>query len=457
MAKIVVEGRLQISQEVVRCLAAHLARFTAGLGLLEALLADSRVQDIYVDAPVGRTPVHICHRDHEECLTNIFLTPDDAESLISRFRAISGRPFSEADPVLDLNLMDVRIAAIGRPLSPAGLAFALRRHKPTPWTLPQFIRAKFLTPYAAGLLSLLVDAQTSILLTGTRGAGKTSLLGALMFELLPKFRIITIEDTQELQVEQLRRLGYKIQALQVQPVISGADAELRAEDALRAALRLGESVLVIGEVRGLEARTLYEAMRVGAAGNSVMGTIHGATARDVFERVVYDLGVTPNSFKATDAIVVAAPVRLRGSAARTRRLVQITEVKKGWRRDPVAEDGFENLMYYDCTGDEIIPTKALQGRRSELIVGIAKKWGTTPPEIMRNLELRAKINEVLVETAAWLKRPELLEADFVVCSNLVWHSLFEEQVKRGRVNYSRVFRGWRAWLRNAAGEFEKYA
>jgi len=452
MAKLVVEGRLKISREEVRCLAAHLARFTAGLGLLETLLADPKVQDIYVDAPVGRTPVHICHRDHDECLTNIFLTPDDAESLISRFRAISGRPFSEADPVLDLNLMDVRVAAIGRPLSPAGLAFALRRHKPTPWTLPQFIRAKFLTPYAAGLLGLLVDAQTSLLVTGTRGAGKTALLGALMLELLPKFRIIVIEDTQELQVEQLRRLGFKIQALHVQSVVSGTDVELRAEDALRAALRLGESVLVIGEVRGPEVKTLYEAMRVGAAGNSVMGTIHGATARDVFERVVYDLGVTPNSFKATDAIVVATPIRLRGSATRARRLVQITEVKKGWRRDPVAEGGFENLMYYDRTDDEIRPTRALQRQRSELIAGIARKWGTAPREVMRNLELRVKIHEGLIEAAARLKKPGLLEADFVVRSNLAWHSLFEEQLKRGRVNYVRVFRGWRAWLLSAAGE-----
>jgi hypothetical protein len=271
-----------------------------------------------------------------------------------------------------------------------------------------------------------------------------------MFELLPKFRIITIEDTRELQVEQLRGLGFKVQALQVQSAVSGTDVELRAEDALRAALRLGESVLVIGEVRGPEVRTLYEAMRVGAAGNSVMGTIHGATARDVFERVVYDLGVTPNSFKATDAIVVATPIRLRGSAARVRRLVQITEVKKGWRRDPVAEEGFENLMYYDRAADEIRPARSLE--RSELIGGIARKWGTTPREVMRNLELRAKIQEILVETAARLKRPGLLEADFVVRSNLAWHALFEEQLRHGRVNYARVLRGWREWLLDAAGE-----
>lgn len=137
MTKLVIDEKLDVAREDVEALAQHLARFTAGLGVLEVLLADARVQDIYIDAPVGRTPIHIYHRDFEECLTNIHLTPDDAESLISRFRAISGRPFSEADPVLDLNLGGVRIAAIGHPLSPEGLAFALRRHKPTPWTHPK--------------------------------------------------------------------------------------------------------------------------------------------------------------------------------------------------------------------------------------------------------------------------------------------------------------------------------
>ncbi len=446
MARLVVEDRLGIQKQEVASLAEHLARFTAGLGLIETLLADSRIEDIYVDAPVGKTTVHIRHRDYDECLTNILLTPDEADSLASRFRAISGRPFSEADPVLDLNLKDVRVAAVGRPLSPAGLALALRRHKPTPWTLPQFIRLKFLTPYAAGLLSLLVDAQSSILVTGSRGAGKTSLLGALMLEILPKFRIITIEDTREILVEQLIEIGFKVQSLQVQSASSGTDAELSAEEALRAALRLGESVLVVGEVRGEEARTLYEAMRVGAAGNSVMGTIHGATARDVFERVVHDLGIPPNSFKATDVIVVAAPIRLRGSITRTRRLIQITEVRKGWRRDPVEEDGFENLMYYDRSADELKPTRKLRSSKSELIMNIARKWGVELSEVNRNIELRARMYGALVETASELQRPELLEANFVVRSNLKWHGLMEEQLRRGRTSYSKIFRGWQDWL-----------
>lgn len=449
-SKLAVEDGSKFSREEVGLLARYLARYTAGLGLLEILLADPKVQDIYVDAPIGKTPVHIYHRDHEECITNIFLTPDDSESLISKFRSISGRPFSEADPILDMNLGNVRVAVVGSPLSPSGPAFAIRRHKPTPWTLPQFIQAKFLNPYAAGLLSLLVDAQASILVTGSRGAGKSSLLGALMLELLPKFRIITVEDTLELPIDQLRELGFKIQALRVQSATSTTSAELGAGDALRAALRLGESVLVIGEVRGEEARVLYEAMRVGAAGNSVMGTIHGATARDVFERVVHDLGVHPSSFKATDVIAVAAPIRLKGGMSRMRKLLQITETRKDWRTDPIIENGFSDLMYYNYKSGELVPGLALRGS-SGLLKGIARKWGTSVQDVMLNIEFRANVQETLVETAERLGRPEILEADFTVRSNLAWHGLLDAGLKKGDVDYKELHKEWRKWLKQSLG------
>jgi len=411
------------------------------------LLSDERVQDIYIDAPIGRSPVHIYHGEHEECLTNIYLSAEDIESIISRFRAISGRPFSEADPVLDLNLPEfgARVAAIGPPLSPEGLALAIRRHKLTPWTLPQFIRNRFLTPEAAGLLSLLVDSQASILIAGSRGAGKTSLLGALMLEILQKYRIISIEDTAELPITQLRALGFKVQSLRVQSAVGRSETEMRAEDALRAALRLGESVLVIGEVRGSETKTLYEAMRVGAAGNSVMGTIHGATTRDVFDRVVYDLNIPPTSFKATDAIVVPAPIRPSGSTSRTRRVVQITEIGKDWKDDPINEGGFIDLMKYDAIKDKLEQTPYLA--KSQLIANIAKKWGTKPAEILKNLELRMKIHKTLVETAADTKNQKLLEAEFVARSNNLLHELLEEQLGRKRmVDYDKIFEDWRMWL-----------
>ncbi|MEM3402862.1 MAG: type II/IV secretion system ATPase subunit, partial [Candidatus Hadarchaeales archaeon] len=444
IARNVVERGTDVSREEVKWLAKYLGRFMAGLGILDILLADERVQDIYIDSPAGEIPVYLNHRDHAECVTNIFLTQTDIDSLVSKFRAMSGRPFSEADPVLDMDIQGVRVAVVGPPLSPWGVAMALRRHKPTPWTLPQFIDVGFMTPKAAAFLSLLVDAQASILITGSRGSGKTSLLSALMLELLPRYRILTVEDTLELPVEHLRRLGFKIQPFRVQSVTSSTDVEMSAGEALRAALRLGESVLVIGEVRGEEARTLYEAMRVGTAGNSVLGTIHGATAKDVFERVVYDLGIHPSSFKATDVIVVAAPVRSRGRVERVRKLFQVTEVRKAWRKDPAAERGFTDLFSFDYCGMEAKPTPALS--RSELVFRIARKWATTVENVLKNLEFREMVMKTLVERARNSGSRGLLEADFVVRSNLFWRGLLEDELGKKNISYRRVFREWLEWL-----------
>ena len=272
----------------IRRLAEILAKYTAGLGIIEILLNDPNVEDVFVDAPAGRTAVYVTiaarEAGHQRCVTNISLTEEDREALLARFRFESGRPFSEAMPVLETNLeaFRARVTVVGRPLSPEGLAMALRRHSPDPWTLPRMIRAGSLTPLAAGLLSFLIDGRSTILIAGSRGAGKSSLLGALLFEFSRNQRILTIEDTLELPGPQLQDLGYKVQSLYIESALGGK-GEMSAEEALRVCLRLGESAIVLGEVRGQEARTLYEAMRAGTAGSAVLGTIHGNTSTTVYD------------------------------------------------------------------------------------------------------------------------------------------------------------------------------
>ncbi len=176
-----------------------LTRYTAGLGVLEVLLADEKIQDIYVNSPVESQPIMIYHSDWEECKTNLIPSEEDAESWATRLRIHSGRPLDEANPVLDTDVNvpggNARFCAITRTLSPHGIGFAIRRHRDKPWTLPLFVKSKMMNPTAAGLLSFLIDGAVSILVAGGRGAGKTSVLGYLMLEMLPKIRIVTIEDT----------------------------------------------------------------------------------------------------------------------------------------------------------------------------------------------------------------------------------------------------------------------
>jgi type IV secretory pathway ATPase VirB11/archaellum biosynthesis ATPase len=424
-------------------LAAAFVKYTSGLGIMEDILADPHIQDAYVNAPVGMSPLHVVV-DGEECTSNVYLSGSDVESMISRLRAISGRPFSEASPVLDMDLGEfrTRVSAIGSPLS-RGLAYAFRRHKKTPWTLPQLICRKMLSPRAAGLLSLMVDGHASMLITGSRGAGKTSLLSALMLEIPQSYRILAIEDTPELPLEDMQRCGWKVQGIGTRAAVSGTEAEFQASDALRAALRLGESALVLGEVRGSEARALYEAMRVGASGNSVMGTIHGASCRDVLERVVHDIGVPPASFRATDAVAVCSTVRPGGSSVRERRLVEVAEVSKGpWGDDP--EGAFSDLLAYDASADRLATTDLIETGRSGALGGIARRWGLSMEEVGAAAAAKGRMMELVAE--AGRARPGIMEAGrYAKCANM-FRVACEASGRRGSPDYGRALCTWESWF-----------
>lgn len=247
------QNNINLSKEEVKELSEIVARYTVGYGILEILLSDRNLTDIYLDSPIGQKPLYVVHSEYGQCQTNILYTEDEAESLVSKLRAMSGRPFDEAHPILDYDLQDLetRTAVIGKPLAPDGIAFAFRLHKMTPWTLPQFIDNKFITPLGAGLLSFFVDTQSTMLVTGSRGSGKTSLVGAIMLEILQNARVIVQEDTMELPVNYMKEIGFNIQRLKTRAPIGTAktETEVSPEDALRTALRLGDSALVIGEVR----------------------------------------------------------------------------------------------------------------------------------------------------------------------------------------------------------------
>jgi type IV secretory pathway ATPase VirB11/archaellum biosynthesis ATPase len=450
IARYAEEKQLDLDAGRIEYLADLFSRYSAGFGILEDLLLDPHIQDIYVNAPVTNNPLHLV-LDGEEYTSNIYFSDGDIDALASRFRTLSGRAFSEASPVLDMDLEKyrTRVTAISNPLTPRGIAFALRRHRSKPWTLPHFIANKMISPAAAGFLSFLIDGQASLLVAGSRGSGKTSLLSALIFEIPQRFRILTIEDTAEIPVDDFQRYGYKMQSLITKSITtSSASTEVDPTDALRTALRLGESVLILGEVRGVEAKVLFEAMRVGAAGNLIMGTIHGSTTRDVYERVVYDIGVPATSFKAVDAVVIAAPIRSEGGIERKRRVVQISEITKiGWNTTPDPDKIFQDTMVYDTAKDELCTTDLLEMGQSQVIQSIARKWGITVEKALQNIQLRTDIKNTIVEHSK--EHEELLEAPTTRdANNMFWMSIEESKQRKGTVDYNEVRKQWMKWFKD---------
>ncbi len=436
-------------------LAEIMTRETAGFGIIELILADEKVQDIAINAPTSASPIQLVHADFEDCQTNVIPTQDEVASWAARLRLFSGRPLDTSNPVLDTSIeipgARARVAAVAPTLSPYGLAFSLRRHRERPWTLPLFIKNRALTPLAAGLISFLVDGGRTILIAGTRGSGKTSLLAAMMCEIMRTNRIITVEDTLELPTMSFAEMHYNIQSLKVQSAIVQVGNELSAADGIRTSLRLGDSCLIIGEVRSKEALALYEAMRVGALANVVAGTIHGDSPYGVYDRVVNDLGVPPTSFKATDIIIVANPIRSADGMHRVRRVVDISEIRKHWDKDPVKEKGFVSLMEYDAKDDELKPNQILTDGESEIVSKIAarvKEWVGNFDAVWDNITMRAKMKKALVDYSISTGNPNIIEAPFVIASNDAAH-LFGEQVKRqqGTLVSEYIYQKWDAWVK----------
>jgi archaeal flagellar protein FlaI len=447
--------QMQLDEQELENLTQILVRYTVGFGLIEVLLADEKVQDITANSPMGQVPLHLVHEEFGECKTNIFPSVQDGETWASKLRIMSGRPLDEADPILDTeieipNIASARVGVIAPPLNPTGIAYAFRRHRDKPWTLPLFMSRGMLTPLAAGLLSFIIDGNRTLLIAGTRSAGKTSLLSSLMVEIMRRYRIITIEDTLELPTGDLRQLGFNIQSMKVASALSKGQSEVPADEGIRTTLRMGDSALIVGEVRSVEARALYEAMRVGALANVVAGTIHGDSPYGVFDRVVNDLNVPRTSFKATDIIIVANPVRSADGLHKYRRITQITEIRKEWEDDPVREGGFVDLMKYNAQTDQLEPTDALLNGDSDIVKAIAgsvKEWAGNWEAVWSNILLRAKVKEEIMKAAKIEKDIDLLEAPFVIQANDMFHHISERVKERtGTLDTEEIFFEWNEWL-----------
>ncbi|MBU2590194.1 MAG: type II/IV secretion system ATPase subunit [Nanoarchaeota archaeon] len=432
-----------------------LLRHTIGFGFIELLLKDPKIQDVNINSPNGQVPIFVLHADYDNCTTNLIPSMGDTESWASKFRLLSGRPLDEANPILDteLTLPDSRsrVSMITKPLNPYGLAFSFRRHRDTPWTLPLFMKNKMINPLAAGLISFLVDGTRTLLVAGTRSSGKTSLLGACMVEIMRKCRILTIEDTLELPTSHLRRLGYDTQQIKVRAALMEGGTEMSAAEGIRTSLRMGDSALIVGEVRSKEAIALYEAMRIGAMANTVAGTIHGDSPYGVFDRVVNDLGVPKTSFKATDIIIIANPLKSPDGLHKWRRVTQITEVRKEWEDDPIREHGFVDLMKYNAQTDELEPTPELINGDSEVLKAIGaniKEWAGDWDAIWDNIQLRADTKKMLLEYSVRLKSPNLLEADFVIWANDEFHRISNRvKEEEGFIDSAKILFEWEEWLK----------
>ncbi len=424
-------------------LAELLCKYTAGYGVLETLLKDPWVQDFYVDSPSWENPVQVVLRSdtglavRQKCRTNLYLGSRDVQAFAARVKFETGLPFSEAHPVLEADMRNLggRVTLVGPPLSAGGVSVAVRKHSASVWTLTRLIANGTVSPLLASFLWACVIGRRTVLLAGSRGAGKTTLLTSMLLEFPLSQRIVLLEDTPEVPAARLQTLGYDIQALRF--LGSSSEGTLSAQEALRVSLRMGESAIVVGEVRGVEAKVLYESMRAGSAGSSVLGTIHANSAKGVLDRAVEDLGVSERAFSSTDIVVIIGLIRSPDGTRFQRRVVEVAEVRPGNR-------GLELVpLFASQPGCNCAKPTPHFSHECRTIVGISDALGVSPAHMLSIIRTRAHADQVLAEFGA---SPALHWDELRVRSNeILSNRLFGGDPEAG-------MKEWRDWLDENSAE-----
>ena len=313
-----------------------------GLGPLEPLLADGTISDILVNSP---STIYIERRGKIERTNIAFKDDEHLMRVIERIVSSVGRRIDESSPMVDARLRDgSRVNAIIPPLSIDGPVLSIRRFGTEPLRMTALVENKALTKDIADMLEMCVRARLNVLISGGTGAGKTTLLNALSAYIPEDERIVTIEDSAELQLQQPH-----VVRLETRPPNIEGRGEVTQRDLVRNALRMRPDRIVIGEVRGGEAIDMLQAMNTGHDGS--LTTVHANTPRDALSRLETMIQMT--GMRLSDRAMrqqVAAAINVVVQVARlsdgTRRLTSISEIT-GMEGETIT---MQEIFQYERTG-----------------------------------------------------------------------------------------------------------
>jgi pilus assembly protein CpaF len=323
-----------------------------GLGPLEPLLADGTISDILVNSYAN---IYIERRGKLEKTSITFKDDEHLMRVIERIVSTVGRRIDEAQPMVDARLRDgSRVNAIIPPLAIDGPTLSIRRFGTDPLRMHKLIELGALTKEIAILFEMCVRARLNIIISGGTGAGKTTLLNALSAYIPPDERIVTIEDSAELQLQQPH-----VVRLETRPSNIEGKGEITQRDLVKNALRMRPDRIVVGEVRTGEAIDMLQAMNTGHDGS--LTTIHANTPRDSLSRLetmiqMTGMRLSDKAMRQQIASAVHVVIQVARLTDGTRRIVSISEIT-GMEGDMIT---MQEVFQFERTG--IDPNGRVIGR-----------------------------------------------------------------------------------------------
>lgn len=294
-----------------------------GLGILDELLADESVTEIMVN---GAKHIFVERAGKIYRVSRTFESEEELYNIIQRIVGKAGKEVNPANPIVDTRLPDgSRVNVVVPPISRSGATVTIRKFSRNPMTVEKLLEYGSITPDAARFLEKLVKARYNIFISGGTGSGKTTFLNAMSNFIPADERIITIEDSAELQIHKLSNLI----SLETRNANSSGKGEVTIRELIRSALRMRPDRIIVGEVRGEEALDMLQAMNTGHDGS--LSTGHANSTRDMLSRLETmalqgNAGLPLMAIRQQIASALDVIIHLSRLRDKSRRTMEITEV-----------------------------------------------------------------------------------------------------------------------------------
>lgn len=296
-----------------------------GFGLLDTIINDSTVTEVMINGP---NEIFIEKSGKLMRMEERFESEENLLDIVQRIVALAGREVNQANPIVDTRLRDgSRVNVVLRPISLKGPIVTIRKFSKEPMTVERLIQYGSITPQIADVLKLLVKAKYNIFICGGTGSGKTTFLNAISNFIPSDDRVITIEDSAELQIANVDNLV----SLETRNANTAGAGAITIRDLIKSALRMRPDRIVVGEVRGAEALDMLQAMNTGHDGS--LSTGHANSTRDMLSRLETMVltgaeGLPLDAVRQQIASAVDIIVHLSRLRDRSRKTMEITEVVK---------------------------------------------------------------------------------------------------------------------------------
>lgn len=381
--EVIKDYKLKIAEEAIDKLLYYVVRDFLGYGKIDPLMKDHLIEDISADG-VG-IPVYVWHRVYESMPTNIvFETEEELNSFIVRLAYLAGKNISLATPLIDASLPDGSRVQLtyGNEITRRGSTFTIRRFRVDPLTISDLIAFNTMSAEMAAYFWYIIENRSSILVSGGVAAGKTTTLNCLSMFIKPELKIVSVEDTPELNlphenwIPSVVRPGFGL----------NGKGSITLFDLLKAAVRQRPDYIIVGEVRGEEAYTLFQAIATGHLG---MCTLHAESVEAVINRLESEPMNIPRPLIAMiDDIVIQIRTEVNGKPAR--RVSTVTEIVG---MDPKTKEILAHEVYkWDPKSDSFV-----YSGKSYVLERHRERLGLTKKEVENEIEKRKAVLQWMVE------------------------------------------------------------